>query len=157
MRTSLSLAFVVAITLSACAEDQDQDLEPVMPLEERVTLPPNPAGPEQPQPVPRSYPTAEMPLDSKIAKGYEVYQEGCVGCHDSGAAQAPVLTNTDEWRARIDKGKETLYRHAIDGYHGNSGFCPPKGGSPGSWSDDEVRAAVDYMMFTVSRAVTPRE
>ncbi|NMG54419.1 c-type cytochrome [Aromatoleum aromaticum] len=155
MRTSLSLVFVVAITLSACAEDREPD--PVMPLEERTSRPPNPAGPEQPQPVPRSYPTGEKPADPHLTKGYEVYQEGCMGCHDSGAAQAPVLTNSDEWRERIDKGKETLYRHAIDGYHGNSGFCPPKGGSPGSWSDDEVRAAVDYIMFTVARAVTPAE
>ena len=39
-----------------------------------------------------------------------------------------------------------LYYHAISGYTGSSGMpMPAKGGNP-SLSDDDVKAAVDYMV-----------
>ncbi len=40
---------------------------------------------------------------------------------------------------------ETMYRHSIEGFQGDSGMMPPKGGNT-SLSDDEVKAAVDYMV-----------
>jgi len=65
---------------------------------------------------------------------------GCVACHASGAAGAPVLGNVEAWGPRLEKGAEALYASAINGI----GVMPPKGGS--SASDDEVKAVVDYMI-----------
>ncbi|MFP4263275.1 MAG: c-type cytochrome, partial [Halomonas sp.] len=65
---------------------------------------------------------------------------GCAACHDSGAAGAPVLGDADAWAERIEQGTDTLYESAING----KGAMPAKGGS--SASDDEVKAAVDYMV-----------
>jgi len=40
---------------------------------------------------------------------------------------------------------DTLYQHAIEGYTGEAGIMPAKGGNL-ALSDDNVRAAVDYMV-----------
>ena len=42
------------------------------------------------------------------------------------------------------KGDEKLYANAINGYVGNAGVMPAKGGRP-DLSDTEVKNAVDYM------------
>lgn len=65
---------------------------------------------------------------------------GCAACHASGAAGAPILGDAEAWGPRLEKGAEELYASAINGI----GAMPPKGGS--SASDDEVKAAVDYMI-----------
>jgi cytochrome c5 len=51
------------------------------------------------------------------------------------------------WAPRLAQGNAALYEHAIKGFQGKAGFMPPKGGS--SASDDEVKAAVDYMVASV--------
>ena len=43
------------------------------------------------------------------------------------------------------QGKDTLYKRALEGYTGQAGMMPPRGGNP-TLSDDEVKAAVDYMV-----------
>ena len=73
--------------------------------------------------------------------GEEVYAAACGACHDSGAAGAPRMGKTGEWSARFDKGAETLYKHAINGYNA----MPAKGGCT-DCSDEEVENAVDYIM-----------
>lgn len=144
---ALRIGFVLAVALPAHAQDERRELPPP-----REASPPyRPAGPSQPTPEVRSYPTGERPEDPHLARGYEVYRTTCTACHDTGATNAPVLTDTPAWRKRIAKGKETLYRNAIEGFTGERGFMPPKGGSPGSWSDDDIRAAVDYMVSMARR------
>lgn len=78
--------------------------------------------------------------------GKQVYNGLCVSCHGTGLPGAPQLGNTDDWAPRIAQGKETLYKHAVNGYNGSGGTpMPPKGGNP-ALSDEEVHAAVDYMV-----------
>jgi len=77
--------------------------------------------------------------------GQEVYQSSCIACHASGVAGAPKLDDSADWAARIEQGMDTLYTHAIEGFQGEKGVMPPKGGNM-SLSDAEVRAAVDYMV-----------
>jgi cytochrome c5 len=79
------------------------------------------------------------------ADGETVYKQICFSCHDQGVAGAPKLGDTENWAPRIEQGNDTLYTHAIEGYQGEAGFMPPKGGLP-SLSDEEVEAAVDYMV-----------
>lgn len=76
-----------------------------------------------------------------LAEGERVYEKRCAMCHDSGAVGAPRLGDTPNWSLRIEQGKDTLYRHAINGYNN----MPPKGGCD-TCSDAAVRAAVDYIL-----------
>ena len=75
----------------------------------------------------------------------KIYNGGCVACHGAGVAGAPRVGDKDAWAERIDKGVTTLYANAINGLQGSSGVMPAKGGNP-ALSDDEVKAAVDYMV-----------
>lgn len=82
------------------------------------------------------------------ADGKKVFDGLCMACHSATSAIpfAPKITHKDDWTARIKQGKETLFKHAIEGYTGpDGGLMPPKGGNAGL-SDDEVKAAVTYMV-----------
>lgn len=76
--------------------------------------------------------------------GEDIYNSSCVACHGIGIAGAPKVGDPEAWAPRIKQGLPTLYDHAINGYQGDSGMMPPKGGAM-SLSDDDVKAAVDYM------------
>ena len=94
---------------------------------------------EAPQPL---IAAAAVPLT-----GEEAYAS-CAACHTAGIAGAPALGAADAWTARIAQGIDTLYDHAINGYQGEAGYMPAKGGDV-SLSDEAVRAAVDYMLEQV--------
>jgi len=79
------------------------------------------------------------------AKGKEIYDGVCFVCHTPGAAGAPKLGDAAAWGTRVAQGNDVLYDHAINGYMGQAGMMPPKGGRP-DISDDDVKAAVDYMV-----------
>ncbi len=90
--------------------------------------------------------TADIPSLFEPAKaGLATYQQVCKACHDSGLAGAPKLGEKTNWKARIATGKETLYSHAINGFQGESGMMPAKGGQT-QLTDDMVKQAVDYMV-----------
>lgn len=79
------------------------------------------------------------------ASGENIYNRTCSACHNLGVAGAPKLGDNEAWRERITKDKEELYAHAINGFAGDEGVMPPKGGFS-SLSDDEVKSVVDYMV-----------
>ncbi len=76
--------------------------------------------------------------------GPQVYNAACVACHGAGVAGAPKLGEADAWADRIAQGRDTLVQHALQGYQGDAGYMPPKGGRT-DLSDAEIMAAVDYM------------
>ncbi|WP_253939504.1 cytochrome c5 family protein [Halomonas sp. THAF5a] len=76
--------------------------------------------------------------------GEAIYNSVCMACHDTGAAGAPMKGDAEAWAARLEKGTETLYDHAINGFNA----MPAKGGNP-SLSDAEVQAAVDHLIGSV--------
>lgn len=96
-----------------------------------------------PAPTPAS--AAEAPAAATVSAdaGKKVYEAACVACHGAGIAGAPKLGDKAAWADRIKQGQNVLYEHAIKGFQGKAGMMPPKGGSAAS--DDEVKAAVDYM------------
>jgi cytochrome c5 len=77
--------------------------------------------------------------------GEQVYNTVCFACHATGAAGAPKLGDKADWGPRIAQGEDTLVKHAIEGYQGQKGVMPPKGGRV-DISDDAVKAAVEFMM-----------
>lgn len=91
------------------------------------------------------------PVDAPMA-GAQVYNEVCVACHSPpGFGGAPALGDSAAWAARIDNGMDTLIDHALNGYSGSTGIMPKKGGRT-DLSDEEIIAAVEYM---VKQAAVP--
>ena len=75
--------------------------------------------------------------------GEEVYNAACMACHNTGAAGAPKLGDAVAWADRIAKGNDVLYSSGINGIAGTGMMA--KGGCM-NCSDEEVSAAVDYMV-----------
>lgn len=90
---------------------------------------------------------APEPVDTPMT-GPQVYNEACIACHGTGIGGAPAFGNEEAWAPRIEQGVETLIQHAINGYTGQTGHMPPKGGRM-DLSDEEVAAAVEYMATQV--------
>jgi len=76
--------------------------------------------------------------------GEGIYGNVCSACHESGAAGAPIRGDEEAWAERSEQGFATLLDHAINGI----GAMPAKGGNA-SLSDEEVEAAVAYMVEPV--------
>ena len=79
------------------------------------------------------------------ADGKQVYDAGCMACHGAGIAGAPRVGDSDAWADRIGTGLENMVANAINGFQGSQGMMPAKGGNP-SLSDEEIQAAVEYMV-----------
>jgi len=80
--------------------------------------------------------------------GASVYKTVCQVCHGTGVMGAPKHGDKAGWKGRISKGMATLEKNAIEGFKGKKGIMPAKGGKS-SLSDDEVKAAVAYMVDAV--------
>lgn len=86
-------------------------------------------------------PAAEAkPAESAKVDGKAVFEANCKACHSGLIPGAPAVGKKEDWAPRIKQGKDTLHKHALEGFNS----MPAKGGN-GSLSDDEVKAAVDYM------------
>ena len=77
--------------------------------------------------------------------GEAVYKSACTACHGMGIAGAPKTGDAAAWQPRIAQGMDTLVRHAIEGFQGQAGYMPPRGGFS-NLSDQQVRDAVQYMV-----------
>ena len=81
-----------------------------------------------------------------VLSGPQVYNAACIVCHaPPGNAGAPPLGDIEAWTPRIAKGIDTLHMHALEGFKGEKGFMPPKGGRV-DLSDAEISSAVDYIV-----------
>lgn len=82
--------------------------------------------------------------------GSVIFGNLCAGCHKSGAGGAPKL-DAAGFGARAAKGKDMLYKHAIEGFQGTAGVMPAKGGNP-ALTDEQVKATVDWMLGQVGKS-----
>lgn len=125
MRTPpLLLAAALAALLTACGQQEAA----------APAAPPAPAAPAAaPAPVAQNSP------------GESTYKKTCALCHSAGVAGAPRLGDKADWGPRIAQGTEVLYKHSIEGFTGQKGMMPPRGGAA-TLSDDDLKAAVDYMV-----------
>lgn len=99
-----------------------------------------------PAPAPAAATTpAPAPAVAENSAGKSVYGKVCAMCHSSGAAGAPKPGDRADWEPRIAQGMDTLFKHAIEGYEGKKGVMPPRG-SGTTLSDDEIKAAVEFMV-----------
>jgi len=74
--------------------------------------------------------------------GQDIYNQACVACHGAGVLGAPKLQAASDWQPRIDeKGYDTVWQNAINGINA----MPPMG-TCGDCSNDDIKAAIDYMI-----------
>ncbi|WP_186097236.1 c-type cytochrome [Burkholderia gladioli] len=81
---------------------------------------------------------AAAPADAGAGKA--LYDSVCMACHATGVLGAPKFGNKADWAPRLKDSMDTVYNYALHG----KGAMPPKGGS--NAPDDQVKAAVDYMV-----------
>jgi cytochrome c5 len=125
-KSSFALAVSLAVLLSACGKQES-------------------AAPEAPAPAPAPEVAAPAPAPvAENAAGKSAYNKVCALCHGVGAAGAPIPGDKADWGPRIEQGMDMLYKHAIEGFTGQKGVMPARGGS--QMTDDEVKAAVDHMV-----------
>ncbi|MDX1443716.1 MAG: cytochrome c5 family protein [Gammaproteobacteria bacterium] len=98
-----------------------------------------------PAPSSQAAPVKTAATQEKSLSGEQVYNQACTACHGAGIAGAPKTGDTAAWADRIAQGEDVLLEHAIQGYQGEAGYMPPKGGRT-DLSDEEVKAAIDYMV-----------
>jgi cytochrome c5 len=107
------------------------------------------AAPAQP-PAPASVTAPAAPQKTAAAGGNDLgkktFDTVCTARHGTGVAGAPKFGDKAAWAPRIATGKNTLYNAALHGLRA----MPPKGGNP-SLSDEQVKAAVDYMVAAASK------
>ena len=157
--TLASLMIALGLTMSACSKHESAESKPT---EEIAAQQGEIARANHPMPV-ASQPASFVPPTAASAAtttttatatpvsadtGEKLFGSVCATCHTAGLMGAPKLSDKADWAPRIAQGKETLYKHAIGGYQGKAGVMPAKGGSQAS--DDEVKAAVDYMVSKAS-------
>ena len=136
----------LSLFLVACGDKQSTTSAPaeVAPVGSVAIAP----AAEAPAPV-AAAPEAAAPAAAAITVadntlGKSVYGKACALCHAAGVAGAPKPGDKEAWATRVAQGKETLYKHAIEGYTGEKGMMPAKGGNS-TLSDDDVKAAVNFM------------
>ena len=87
--------------------------------------------------------TTAAVADTGPLSGEEVYNQFCFACHATGASDAPLFADVDAWAPRIAKGMDELMSSTINGI----GMMPAKGTCM-NCSDDDLQAAVEYMVET---------
>lgn len=133
----MALAFLSLLALAACGQKESA---------ESTAQAAAPAATEAAQPTAA---TTTAAADPALKAGEDVFKKTCVMCHQTGAAGAPIVGDKADWDARLAQGKDTLYKHAVEGFTGAKGAMPARGGSS-ALSDDEVKAAVDFMLSKAS-------
>ena len=74
--------------------------------------------------------------------GETIYRQYCFSCHSSGINGAPRVGDAEAWAALREKGDAELLRTTKEGilpYMPENGLCL-------TCSDEELVAAIDYMM-----------
>lgn len=84
------------------------------------------------------------PVSAPGVDGKAIYNRTCALCHATGTAGAPKPGDKADWEPRLAQGMEVIYKHAIEGFTGTKGMMPARGGAA-SLTDDEVKAAADFM------------
>lgn len=154
MKALKLLPFIVAAALAGCGEKNAPQAEaPAASAPAPAPAAPAPApAAEAPAAAPAApaatAPAAGAPATASagdLAKGEQVFNANCVSCHGAGVMGAPKLGDKAAWEPRVAKGKDAVYTNALNGVK----LMPPKGGNA-SLKDEDVKAAVDFMISKAS-------
>ena len=128
MKKKLLLSMLMVAALAAC--------------DKKVEAPAAPAA----APAVAAAPVVAAPVvvaasAADLAIGEKVYTTTCLSCHGAAVLGAPKLGDKPSWTPRIAKGVHVLYNSAMEGVK----MMPPRGGNA-ALKDEELKAAVDYMV-----------
>jgi cytochrome c5 len=142
IRITVCMLFVALLALTACRQEQ-----PPAEIPRQTTPTPVAPTPAESPAAQAEQAQLQVPPQQEVDRqmGEQVYQNSCASCHEQGIAGAPAQGNREQWEPRLAKGYETLVVNSIQGFQGNMGVMPPRGGNA-NLSDEEVAAAVAYMM-----------
>ena len=73
--------------------------------------------------------------------GADIYAKSCSACHTPGIMGAPKSQVAADWTARLENGFDSVWKNAINGINA----MPPRG-TCGDCSDDDIKAAIEYMI-----------
>ena len=124
-----------AITLTSCGGGETAATEPEVAPETTVVE-------ETPAEAAASIATL-----GDAAKGETVYNQVCMACHTSGVAGAAKLDDKARWEATATKGFDVVKANTINGFTGEHGVMPPKGGRV-DLTDQDMVDAIAYMFKT---------
>ncbi len=147
----------LALPVAAPADSETEILERIKPigtviLDQPAALPAPAAAPAAPAaaaaPAPAAAPAEKPAAEAAPAVvaaggGEKTYNTFCMACHMTGAANAPKLGDKAAWAPRIAKGMDALVQSSINGVAGTA--MPPRG-TCATCSDDDLKAAVEYMV-----------
>lgn len=127
-------ALIVVLVASCCfiagsfaQEDNSELLERIKPVGKVQIAGAAPAGPA----------VAAGPRSGK-----EIYTAACTACHAVGVLGAPKTQVAGDWQPRLDeKGYDQVWMNAVNGINA----MPPMG-TCGDCSNDDIKAAIDYMI-----------
>lgn len=120
----LSIALIAGISVANAGESQSNE-----DISKRI------------KPVGGVYLASDAPaVPSGPRSGEDVYKASCFACHGTGAMGAPKAGDTTDWAERGKQGMEVLIEHAVNGFN----TMPPRGACA-ACSDDEIKAAVEFM------------
>lgn len=131
MKTNTLLSLMIVVALAACG----QKTETAAPPEVVAAPAPAPAPAAAPAPVVAAASAADLAI------GEKVYTATCAACHAAAVMGAPKLGDKPSWTPRIAKGVSVLYTSSADGLK----LMPARGGNA-ALKDEELKAAVDYMV-----------
>ena len=145
------ISALVLLLVAGCSDKETTSMEEAAPVQApapQVAEPEVPPAvmvtetvvmPDEPQAASSAAPDDEPQAAS--VDGQKIYQASCQSCHAAGVAGAPKLGDKEAWAPRIAKGKDALLMSVTNGLN----VMPPKGTCM-SCSDEELSAAVDYMV-----------
>ena len=76
--------------------------------------------------------------------GQEIYDSFCFACHATGVSEAPIFGDAAGWGDRLEKSMDELWQTTLVGLN-----LMPEKGSCVNCTDNELRAALDYMLEPV--------
>lgn len=99
------------------------------------------AAAQAPAPAPAAAPAAPQTTAAVNPAGEKLYKSVCFACHATGVANAPKFGDKAAWDPYIKTGMDAMVKVAMQG----KPPMPPKGGAANA-SEDDIRAAVQYMV-----------
>jgi cytochrome c5 len=130
---------LIAVALAACGDKAPATTEAAASAPAPAAAAPAPvAAVAAAAPAAAPAPAASA---ADLAMGEKVYSANGLSCHGAGVLGAPKFADPAAWQPRVAKGMEALYGSAINGFK----MMPPRGGNA-VLKDDEMKAAVDYMV-----------
>lgn len=90
-------------------------------------------------PAAATTPAAEGPRASR--SGADIVNQYCLTCHGRGLYNAPRMGDAEAWQVKLAEGREHLWQVVLQGEKA----MPPRGNCQ-DCTDDELRAAMDYLI-----------